>query len=471
MSDWVLWLGIAAFAGALAVGIYLTYRGGWPILAFALLGGLAAIFYVAPPIRWAYRGLGETVIALSYGPWMVLGSLYLHTGAVSWGALWASLVPGLLIMALAVVNAIPDYHQDRLVGKRNLVVRLGRRRGVWLYLALAAAGLARRCGRRRRRRVSRSRAWRRCWRCRCSSRARGSRVRTYESPRQFVPAIRAMVGCYLVAVALFGAGILVRLRPTMANRIDSLRAPLFVSWQITRDCDLACLHCCTDSAPGKRLPDELSADEAMQARGRDRPQRGAVRDAVRRRAAGGAAFLPARGSAGRRRGAAQDRDQRPALRCAASPRGSRGCRSARSRSASTATRQEVYERQRPGGSLAKAHAACRAARGRGPAAGDHVRPDPPQPPRSRGGDPPRPRAGRIPLQFRPADAHRHGRPALAKRSRPPAEAWNELRALFTREAARGGHGDLLRAVQPRGRPAQRAWRTRPPRCSCCRTAG
>jgi 1,4-dihydroxy-2-naphthoate octaprenyltransferase len=45
-------------------------------------------------------------------------------------------------MALAVVNAIPDYHQDRLVGKRNLVVRLGRKRGVRLYVALAAAGLS-----------------------------------------------------------------------------------------------------------------------------------------------------------------------------------------------------------------------------------------------------------------------------------------------------------------------------------------
>ncbi|HUL57318.1 MAG TPA: radical SAM protein [Usitatibacter sp.] len=47
------------------------------------------------------------------------------------------------------------------------------------------------------------------------------------------------------------------------NRIDSLRAPLFVSWQLTRDCDLACLHCCTESAPGKRLKDELDRDEAL----------------------------------------------------------------------------------------------------------------------------------------------------------------------------------------------------------------
>ena len=47
------------------------------------------------------------------------------------------------------------------------------------------------------------------------------------------------------------------------NRIDLLRAPLLVSWQLTRDCDLCCLHCCTESAPGKRLPNELDSDEAM----------------------------------------------------------------------------------------------------------------------------------------------------------------------------------------------------------------
>jgi len=209
MSGSVLWLGIAAFSGALMVGVYLTYRVSWPILAFAGLGGLAAIFYVAPPIRWAYRGLGETVIALSYGPWMVLGSLYLHARALSWGALWASLVPGFLIMAIAVVNAIPDYHQDRLVGKRNLVVRLGRRHGVWLYLALAAAALL----------TVVIGVVAGVFPVGClaalfaipllASSARTA-LRTYDSPREFVPAIRAIVGCYLVAVTFFGAGILER---------------------------------------------------------------------------------------------------------------------------------------------------------------------------------------------------------------------------------------------------------------------
>lgn len=47
------------------------------------------------------------------------------------------------------------------------------------------------------------------------------------------------------------------------HKIDRLRAPLFVSWQLTRDCNLACVHCCTDSAPGRRLPDEMNLSTAL----------------------------------------------------------------------------------------------------------------------------------------------------------------------------------------------------------------
>ncbi|HTW75696.1 MAG TPA: prenyltransferase [Steroidobacteraceae bacterium] len=207
MSAAVLWLGIGAFATALAVGAYLTARVGWPVLAFALLGGLAAVFYAAPPLRWAYRGLGELVIGLSYGPWLVLGSAYLQTRRLSAAELLASLVPGLLIMSLAVVNAIPDYHQDRLVGKRNLVVRLGRRRAVGLYLGLAAAGLI----------VVVAGVAASIFPPQCLAAllalplwvlsARRA-ARSYEQPRRFAPAIRSIVLYYLLAVSLFIAGIL-----------------------------------------------------------------------------------------------------------------------------------------------------------------------------------------------------------------------------------------------------------------------
>jgi len=47
------------------------------------------------------------------------------------------------------------------------------------------------------------------------------------------------------------------------HRIDRLSAPLLVSWQLTRDCDLACVHCCTESAPGKVMAGELSREAAL----------------------------------------------------------------------------------------------------------------------------------------------------------------------------------------------------------------
>lgn len=46
-------------------------------------------------------------------------------------------------------------------------------------------------------------------------------------------------------------------------RIDSFGAPTMITWQLTRDCNLACLHCCTDSAPGRALPHELSRERAL----------------------------------------------------------------------------------------------------------------------------------------------------------------------------------------------------------------
>jgi 1,4-dihydroxy-2-naphthoate polyprenyltransferase len=207
MSVAVFWLGTGAFAGALAVGIGLTLLYGPPVLAFAALGGLAAIFYAAPPLRWAYRGFGELAIGLAYGPWLTLGSVYLQTRTLPRGAWWASSIPAFLIMALAVVNAIPDYHQDRLVGKRNWVVRLGRRRAVWLYVGLASAGLlAAAAG------VAAGEFPLGCLAALLAApllvTSAQRALASYEHPRRFAPAIASIVACYLLAVTLFAAGLL-----------------------------------------------------------------------------------------------------------------------------------------------------------------------------------------------------------------------------------------------------------------------
>jgi MoaA/NifB/PqqE/SkfB family radical SAM enzyme len=149
--------------------------------------------------------------------------------------------------------------------------------------------------------------------------------------------------------------------PTPMNRIDRLSAPLFVSWQLTRDCDLACLHCCTESAPGKKLDDELDAREAL--RVADDIVRSGVPYVM---LCGGEplivphffAVAEALGAAGihlKIETNGQRFDADAAKRLARLP--------IRSVQVSLdGDTQQTYERQRPGASLEKAHAACRAVR-------------------------------------------------------------------------------------------------------------
>jgi MoaA/NifB/PqqE/SkfB family radical SAM enzyme len=42
-----------------------------------------------------------------------------------------------------------------------------------------------------------------------------------------------------------------------AHETGDLGAPLYVAWQITNECNLACLHCIEESGPGKAFKDEL----------------------------------------------------------------------------------------------------------------------------------------------------------------------------------------------------------------------
>lgn len=44
---------------------------------------------------------------------------------------------------------------------------------------------------------------------------------------------------------------------------EDLAAPLYVAWQITNECNLACLHCIEESGPGKRFQDELTREQAL----------------------------------------------------------------------------------------------------------------------------------------------------------------------------------------------------------------
>lgn len=128
--------GLIYFAVATLIGLYLTWRSSpWLLFigALGLFSGYAYTAYLAP------AGWGESFLFFSFGPLMVLGAWVVQTGTLAWEPVWASLPVAFLIMNVLWINQFPDTPSDEAVGKRHWVVRLGRRRALWIYGGLFAA--------------------------------------------------------------------------------------------------------------------------------------------------------------------------------------------------------------------------------------------------------------------------------------------------------------------------------------------
>jgi 1,4-dihydroxy-2-naphthoate octaprenyltransferase len=109
------------------------------------IGAIGLFFgwsYHGPPLRFAYRGLGELDVILIYGPVIALSTYLIQTHQLSMDVLLLSLPLGIYIMAFLWVNEFPDYDADTSAGKRNLVVTLGRFRASRLLPLIYLSGFA-----------------------------------------------------------------------------------------------------------------------------------------------------------------------------------------------------------------------------------------------------------------------------------------------------------------------------------------
>jgi 1,4-dihydroxy-2-naphthoate octaprenyltransferase len=118
-------LSTASYGAAILIGLYLTATRGLPVLIIGLVGLLVSYGYTAPPLRWAYRGVGELAVGIGFGPLLVLGSYFVQAQSFSLEALLASIPPGMLIMLILYVNEISDRTWDDEGGKKTLVARMG----------------------------------------------------------------------------------------------------------------------------------------------------------------------------------------------------------------------------------------------------------------------------------------------------------------------------------------------------------
>lgn len=125
---------LVALAFAVVLGACLCYVGGWVIVVIGITALFFAWLYTATPYSLSYLGIADIFVFLYYGVFATWGTVWLQCKASGLAfdirllmPVYAGAVCGLISMCVLAVNNIRDMDDDRLVGKRTLPVRLGKK--------------------------------------------------------------------------------------------------------------------------------------------------------------------------------------------------------------------------------------------------------------------------------------------------------------------------------------------------------
>lgn len=129
---------------ACAVGLPLVAYGGWEMI---MVGLACVVFCFLYTISFSYLGLGDVLVLVFFGLVPVTMTYWLAAPPspltdIPLAVVVLSVACGLVIDTLLVVNNYRDIDNDRRTGKRTLIVRIGARGGLLLYLLLGIAAVA-----------------------------------------------------------------------------------------------------------------------------------------------------------------------------------------------------------------------------------------------------------------------------------------------------------------------------------------
>jgi 1,4-dihydroxy-2-naphthoate octaprenyltransferase len=127
--------GAVAILVAIAVTYMLLFFQDYPLLLpMALFGAFCGIFYSHPPFQWAYRGIGEILIGMCYGALALVSGYYVASGDLDLRMVAIGVPASMTIFCVIVANEFPDIEADKVMNKKNLVVRLGLKRASKMYV-------------------------------------------------------------------------------------------------------------------------------------------------------------------------------------------------------------------------------------------------------------------------------------------------------------------------------------------------
>lgn len=128
---------------ACLLGLMLVFYAGWELIPVGFICVLFAFFYTTGPYPLSYHGWGDILVLVFFGFVPVGFTYYVQAHTWTTDVTIASLVCGLVVDTLLVVNNYRDREADRKSGKKTVIVRFGAAFGSRMYLLLGffAAGL------------------------------------------------------------------------------------------------------------------------------------------------------------------------------------------------------------------------------------------------------------------------------------------------------------------------------------------
>jgi 1,4-dihydroxy-2-naphthoate octaprenyltransferase len=118
-------------AGVLIGCYFVVVRG--PTIALILIFAVLSIFFYSSKI--VNFGLAELFVGVK-GLLIVIGSFYVQTPILEFSPVFIGTVIGMLSSSVLLVNSFPDYHADRLGGRKTLVILLGKKRSYEVFSTL-----------------------------------------------------------------------------------------------------------------------------------------------------------------------------------------------------------------------------------------------------------------------------------------------------------------------------------------------
>lgn len=119
-----LFLSFLAFLCA----IFLASKRGLPIVMLALVGFILLFSYSGKPLKLKYRGLGEILVFIIWGPLMIVGSFFAIAGYINEKVIVASIPYGISASLILFGKHLDKIDEDSKKGVRTLPVILGEER-------------------------------------------------------------------------------------------------------------------------------------------------------------------------------------------------------------------------------------------------------------------------------------------------------------------------------------------------------